>query len=235
MYHKTSFGLSGTQEHIRIRQVAPVSVVDPPFPANAHKAQSLQSQTRKISMPTSGDERGAADVRAFFQGLQSGVRGQIMVEALEPHFVTSVDGAAARILQTSSSRVIGRRAKGITERAEEQTRLGEALRRAQATYHCVDLIITSAAGRRVHVFAQRRGTGNLIEVGLFPAEASYTLLSQEPVVDRRDHPAPQELSQGNLSFNELRLDDLHDGTEGLEDAILVALGNAAELARKVAR
>ena len=189
-------------------------------------------------MPTSGDERGAAEVRAFFQGLQSGVRGQIIVEAWEPHFVTSVDGAAARILQTSSSRVCGRRAKGITQRAEEQTRLGEALRRAQTTYHCEYLSITSAAGRRVPVLVQRRGTGNssLIEVSLFPAEARHALLSQEPVVDRRDDPAPQELPQRNLSFNELRvqidLNDLHDGIEGLEDAMLAALGSAKKHARK---
>ena len=185
-------------------------------------------------MPAPEDERGAAEVRAFFQGLQSGVRGQIMVEAREPHFVTSVDGAATRILQNSSSRLCGRRAKGITERNEEQTRLEEALRRAQTTYHCVYLSITSAAGKSVPVSVQRRGTGNLIEVSLFPAEASHALLSQEPVVDRRDDPAPPQLPQGSPSFNELTVQsvsDMDDHHEG-EDAMLAAFGSAEEHARK---
>lgn len=162
----------------------------------------------------------------------SSTRGQILVEAREPHFVTSVDGAAARMLQSTSTRVCGRRAKGIAKSPEEQTRLGEALLCAQATSHCVCMSITSPAGRRVPAMVQRQCAGDLIEISLFPAESSHALLSSLPssggvVVGRREDP---------LSFDELKvqvdLDDLRDETKALENTMLAVLGGAREDGRK---
>lgn len=183
-------------------------------------------------MQTSECDRETAEVRALFEKLTCSLlasRGRVLVEAREPHFVTAIDGAAARILQVSSSRMCGRRAKAIANAAEEQRRLEEALRCAKTHTRSLYLSITSPAGRRVPTAVQQcEGTNGQIEISLLLAETSPPLLNRKLIVDRRDEPWSQALLQGNLPFNELKVEvdiqNLHDGIEGLKDVMQVEAG-----------
>ena len=186
-------------------------------------------------MQTSKSERETAEVRAYFErlkGSQSAGRGQVLVEARDPHFVTAIDGAAARILQASSFRMCGRRAKGLATATEEQKRLADALQNANTHYGCVYLSITSPSGGRVQVIVQQcKRTTNQIRVSLVPAKTSHPLLKDKPLVDRRNEPGSEspDMLLGNLSFDELDIQigmlDLEDSTNGLEGIMQAGLGS----------
>ena len=119
--------------------------------------------------------------------------------------------------------------EGDSHATEEQGRLEEAIRRSKTHYRCLYLSITSPAGRRVPIAVQQcEGTNAQIEISLLSAETSPPLLNRELVVDRRDESRSQALLQENLPFNELNVEvdmqNLHDGTEGLEDIMQAGLG-----------
>lgn len=132
----------------------------------------------------------SADVAAYFTGLHPDVlaqRGRIMAEITAPFFITSCDGAAAKILGSQgSSRLTGRRLRGIAHRSCDVANLEAASRACSSPHHRAFLRIATEDGRCVPVVVQlgEGSTDDLqLEILLFPAPECHHLLTKDFIID----------------------------------------------------
>jgi len=177
-----------------------------------------------------------AEVAAFFTDLQQDVlaqRGRIVTEPTAPFFITSCDGAAAKILGAQGvSRLTGRRLRGIARSNCDVAKLEAACRSSLSPHHRAFLSIAMEGGRCVPVVVQlgECTTGRLqMEILLFPAPECHPLLLGDVIIDVLE----PKSAAGNSSSRrnscgrdspdkdiELGSSDGGDGLEGLDDAWL---------------
>ena len=172
------------------------------------------------------------DVAGFFTGLQPDVlalRGRIVAEPVAPFFITSCDGAAAKILGSQGvSRLTGRRLRSIAHHSCDVTKLEAASRSSLSPHHRAFLSIATKEGRCVPVVVQlgEGTTGRLqLEILLFPASECHPLLLKDVVIDVLEsgtghRGTDRRRSQGRDSPDkdlELVQGDSRDGLEGLDD------------------
>ena len=124
-----------------------------------------------LSADIDGNANHHAEVVAWFDELELGQseRGRIVVESQAPYFIESLDGIAARILNSSSSRLSGRRFRGITDDPTEMEMVEQAASKCLASHQRAYLSVTKGNGRVPLALqvSEKMGTPRL-EVVLFP-------------------------------------------------------------------
>lgn len=130
------------------------------------------------------------DIASYFDGLQHNMRdqrGRILTEPVAPFFITSCDGAAAKILGLQgASRLTGRRLQSIAYLQDDVSKLGAAPRAVISSFRRAFLNISAKDGRRVPVMVQvdEDATGRLqLEILLFPAHRCHLMLFKDFIPD----------------------------------------------------
>lgn len=150
--------------------------------AETHMQPYMQPHMQSTHAP-----EAPAAAREFFETLPTHVlsaRGRIMVDQHAPFCITSCSGLAAKLLNTSSMRLSGRRLQAIVQPADI-AKLEQATRATLVPHQRAYLSIASPNQRQLHVIIQTCETmtgGQQIEVLLFPAQQEDSLF-EEIVVD----------------------------------------------------
>lgn len=150
-------------------------------PVSAHASSTQHHEESSASTPQTQAVRSIT-LHQLFEALPLEVlahRGRITFESKAPFFITSCDGGAAKLLETSASRLAGRRLQGIALCSSFKTReeldflkaLGEierASRDCQTQHQRVYLSIVTTKGQRLPVVIQPCEYAAQHEVLLFP-------------------------------------------------------------------
>ena len=149
--------------------------------AETHMQPYMQPHMQSTHAP-----EAPAAAREFFETLPTHVlsaRGRIMVDQHAPFCITSCSGLAAKLLNTSSMRLSGRRLQAIVQPADI-AKLEQATRATLVPHQRAYVSIATDTGH-AHVVVQmcESTAGRLqIEVLLFPAQQEDSLF-EEIVVD----------------------------------------------------
>ena len=177
-------------------------------------------------------------MRVYFEGLENSVlaqRGRILFEPHAPYFINSCDGSAARILDTSCSRLWGRRLRAIcvAQNGSDIAKLERACRASCDPHTRSYLSITTAKGRQVPMIVQVHGqssSGRLqLEALLFPAPECHPDLVQCLHTEDLSH-LHQKLAHAHPSGGGRDSPDKDIGldTEGVDDSNNDALAGLAD-------
>uniref|UniRef100_A0A7S0EGF9 Uncharacterized protein n=1 Tax=Hanusia phi TaxID=3032 RepID=A0A7S0EGF9_9CRYP len=152
-------------------------------------------------------------------------KGRVLMEPIEPFFITSVDGPATALLGKSSSRITGRMLRSIDGCAGGNKSLCAAARKALNEQKRVFLTFPRPVGEGMLILAfQPKPTttgSDRLELLIFPTQPGFDMVIKEPLVECMKLPSEHSALEVKISSNSGRDSpdkDLEISDEEMQDS-----------------